>query len=610
MGTFRLRKGGSKRRRRISMFFIFCVAFCLILRVAGVWTHSFFQGFLDFTEGSEIISQDVRGGIYDRNYKELATSLEKVSVQVFPREIKDSKKTAAQLAQVLDLLPDEIEEQLKKESLSVWLSHSIDKEEEKNLKKLDISGVHLKRELQRFYPEKEITAHVVGFTEDGIGVAGMEYYYDKLRSRYRLSSEGETAFQPGSDLKHLVLTLDLAIQQKLDRFVKDVAGEQQSLRIGACLIEAQTGALVGMVHYPSYDPNLYEEYEREDLGNILLTPVSIPENFRKLFFDTAQLFRANKNDDEVLPWSVSATKNDLSSELRFWALLGLDTRGKFELNADERHERTGGKVVHTGGDENLYGTVPSTATPMQLLFAYAKLMNGGRSIVPYVAGKIIDESGLNEIDLHPEKLIEQQLENGVFDEIVKLISEQSITSVVGLKIFQGESSQYLEESQGRVFSTNHILMSPVPFDHPELVLMVYTKDARLRPVFGLEALDYEEKIGKSMDSIMPSLAALQQVMKNLSSNMRIEKKEEMNIPDMNSVEEKNTVDEQSPVVHTRVMPNLVGLSLRKSLRLMQMKGVKVRITGAGAVVSQSPLPGAKLDRNTTCTLYLSTDKKL
>ena len=52
------------------------------------------------------------------------------------------------------------------------------------------------------------------------------------------------------------------------------------------------------------------------------------------------------------------------------------------------------------------------------------------------------------------------------------------------------------------------------------------------------------------------------------------------------------------------MPDLEGLSLRKSLQLLQGHNVKIRFRGTGRVVSQKPLPGTLLQGISECILTL------
>ena len=56
----------------------------------------------------------------------------------------------------------------------------------------------------------------------------------------------------------------------------------------------------------------------------------------------------------------------------------------------------------------------------------------------------------------------------------------------------------------------------------------------------------------------------------------------------------------------RLMPALVGLSLRDAMEALAPLGVPVEITGRGVVVAQSPPPGAALPDGMPCRLTLAS----
>ncbi len=108
-------------------------------------------------------------------------------------------------------------------------------------------------------------------------------------------------------------------------------------------------------------------------------------------------------------------------------------------------------------------------------------------------------------------------------------------------------------------------------------------------------------------NIIPSLAAMQQVMKNLSDIMKISKEKERNLT-------TNIEDNDSGLIipleskHVEYpMPDLTGMSLRKSLRVLNDKKVQIRIVGSGVVIAQSPKPGTLLNDESICFLTLGND---
>lgn len=54
----------------------------------------------------------------------------------------------------------------------------------------------------------------------------------------------------------------------------------------------------------------------------------------------------------------------------------------------------------------------------------------------------------------------------------------------------------------------------------------------------------------------------------------------------------------------RAMPDLKGLSLRKSLRNLQDLKLEIQISGTGVVVEQMPPPGIQIKQGELCRLVL------
>jgi cell division protein FtsI (penicillin-binding protein 3) len=58
------------------------------------------------------------------------------------------------------------------------------------------------------------------------------------------------------------------------------------------------------------------------------------------------------------------------------------------------------------------------------------------------------------------------------------------------------------------------------------------------------------------------------------------------------------------------MPDLKGLSLRKSLRLLQGMSLEINLQGTGRVIDQKPRPGSSLKGITECVLFLETQESV
>ena len=123
-----------------------------------------------------------RGSILDTKGKVLAQSVKINVCYMVPENIQDHKAAAKQFAQILSL--DEIDVQKKMEQKgAVLLKKDLTKEETKEIEKLDSSDVFIKIENGRYYPNEDLAAHLLGFTNiDNEGSYGLELSYDKILS--------------------------------------------------------------------------------------------------------------------------------------------------------------------------------------------------------------------------------------------------------------------------------------------------------------------------------------------------------------------------------------------------------------------------------------------
>ena len=102
--------------------------------------------------------------VIDRNAKPLAISVDVPSVFANPSELVDSRAAARSLAAVLGLKRDVVYSRLASERLFVWLKRQVTPEVASKVLELNIPGVGITQESRRFYPNREVAAHLLGFT--------------------------------------------------------------------------------------------------------------------------------------------------------------------------------------------------------------------------------------------------------------------------------------------------------------------------------------------------------------------------------------------------------------------------------------------------------------
>ena len=122
-----------------------------------------------------------RGVIYDRNMHPLAMSVPVQSAFAIPAEIKDRAMVARLLSVPLGMPAEEIREKLDSGSPFVWIKRKLTPAKSEEVESANLKGIYLQEENQRYYPKRELGAHVLGFVDvDEKGLGGIEREYDNL----------------------------------------------------------------------------------------------------------------------------------------------------------------------------------------------------------------------------------------------------------------------------------------------------------------------------------------------------------------------------------------------------------------------------------------------
>ncbi|RME57950.1 penicillin-binding protein 2 [Candidatus Parcubacteria bacterium] len=182
-------------------------------------------------------------------------------IYAVPKEIEDPLETSYRLAAKLPLSQEEIFQKLsKKDDPYELLAKKVSEETVREIAQMHIRGIYTGKDLERFYPLGELTAHVIGFVgprDDQPGVQGkygIERYYDEA-----LQAEVAPGRQGLGDTD-LSLTIDVSIQQEAEEILRNLVTKYQAEGGLAIVEDVATGAILAMVSVPSYDPNKYSRY--------------------------------------------------------------------------------------------------------------------------------------------------------------------------------------------------------------------------------------------------------------------------------------------------------------------------------------------------------------
>jgi cell division protein FtsI (penicillin-binding protein 3) len=212
-----------------------------------------------------------RGTVYDRNGAELAVSVDVDSVFVDPRQFREARQNPAQVAAklsgLLGLSRKAVADKLSQERNFAWIKRRLSPNESKAVRALDIPGIALTIEARRYYPNRELASHVLGFANvDGRGIEGLELAFDeKLRGSSALvpavrDRRGKVIFSDLLDDRDfqgddITLSLDKAIQYAAERELELAVRTFEAKAGSAVAIDPRTGEILAMANYPSFNPN-------------------------------------------------------------------------------------------------------------------------------------------------------------------------------------------------------------------------------------------------------------------------------------------------------------------------------------------------------------------
>ena len=244
-----------------------------------------------------------RGSMLDRFGEPLAVSSPVDTVWVNPPELAQATDEITRLARALKRDPQWLAQRITSnlDRQFLYVARQMDPAAAAKIKALDIPGVSLLREYRRYYPNSEVTGHLLGFTNlDEAGQEGLELEYDQslagLDGSKRVIQDGHgrtvqnvesiRAPRPGEDL---VTSIDLRIQYLAYRELKSAISQYRARAGSVIVIDVTTGEVLAMVNQPSFNPNDRAQYEVARYRNRAATDIFEPGSSIKPFVVAAAL---------------------------------------------------------------------------------------------------------------------------------------------------------------------------------------------------------------------------------------------------------------------------------------------------------------------------------
>ena len=259
------------KNRIFISFLIFCFLFSVVVSKAFYIQVVNKGKLLSYAKSQfirEVKEYPNRGNILDRNGNPLAINVHVYNLFTIPKnkntEFYNQLKT---LSKTVPELPyQKLRSLVQHRSKYTWLARKIRLSEEqlKKIKKLD--NVFVESHSQRVYPNKELLAQTIGFVGlDNVGLAGIENSLNKeLKGKPQIVKYIRDA--KGRPIKYetkaselvapdVELSIDKDIQGALESYLKEAVSHHRAFRAGAGVMDVETGEILAIANYPTYDPN-------------------------------------------------------------------------------------------------------------------------------------------------------------------------------------------------------------------------------------------------------------------------------------------------------------------------------------------------------------------
>ena len=648
-------------RRRMLLAAAVFAAWALAIEVRLVWLQIYRHDAM-LSEAKEQKDRAVtlnprRGDIVDRHGRTLAISVDAESINADPAKVEYPEELADAVCWALGgCSADErngcVKRLRKKDRRQVFLRRQVTREESARVAALQLPGVFITPEPRRYYPNRELAAHVLGYLgTDSRGLAGIEQSYNsKINGTpgslmYEVDSYGN-AFsrveKPPVQGDTIELTIDERIQHIAERELERAVREHRAEGGSVIIMDPRTGEILAMANCPMVNPNVYREYPREQWMNRALQGIYEPGSTFKVVTASAAMEEhvfapADLVDASAGRWSngsrtVTEAKGHNYGVLSFTDVIVKSSNvGAIKIGLGVGVERLNRYVRRFGFGERLSVDLPGETagmladssrwsqstlasismgyeigvTPLQMATAVSAVANGGVLVQPRIVRAI--RRGTTRTEVTPLEL-RRAISRETAAELVTIMEQvvergtATVAQVAGFTV-AGKTGTASKIVDGRYSKTNYhaSFVGFVPSRQPAFTILVvidsphagqYFGGAVAAPVFqriAEEALRHAG-VAPTINPVPPVLVQASAAEAPASELLR------------------TTVVTGPPQISVLAgppaVPDVRGLGAREAARRLVRLGLVPHLTGDGIVVDQDPAAGSPLEPGRSCRLRL------
>ncbi len=446
---------------------------------------------------------------------------------------------------------------------------------------------------------------------------------------------------PASDGNTLVLNIDLVLQYYVEKELKRAVEEHgANNRACAIIMNVKTGQILAMATEPDFDLNnpteIYDPKVAATINAILdpeekqkATAVAWEQQWKNKaiteLYNPGSVFKvitgSSALEEKVISmtdvftctgsikvggetfhcWSnkahgpqtfVEAMTNSCNPAFveigqrlgvhlfsEYFSAYGLDKRTGIDLPGES------GSIYHSEDTMTVVDLAASSfgqsnkITPLQMITAYAAVVNGGELVTPYVVNKIVDKDG------NVVKQFEPQIKRQVISEETSKLMRETLETVV---VTNGGSNAYIQgyriggksgtsqkideygEAGRQIYVSSYVGFAPA--NDPEIIMLVMVDEPSNGKYYG--SLVASPVVSNVFKEALPYLGYFPEYTAEEYSNMDIS------------------------------IPDVVGAESAKAKSTLEAIGLTVDVVGSGAnVIKQVPASGSTMPRTGKVILY-------
>ena len=600
-----------------------------------------------------------RGDILDRRGRVLAASADADSIIAVPTAIVGATEAANRLCGALGDCDDKdrraLAEKLGQRRAFAYVRRQVTPDQARRVADLHLDGIGSIKESKRFYPNKELAAHLLGWVGvDNRGLGGIEYAYDpQIRgkagtilihtdARHQAFSRFERPPTSGSTLE---LTIDEYLQHIAERELH--AGVVQNRAAGgtAIIMNPHTGEILAMANEPTFNPNAYREFDDDERRNRAVQDLYEPGSTFKVVTASAAIeekvvpidtmidtspgvlhiagrskpvTEASHHNYQVLSFSDVIIRSSNIGAVKIGFRVGTERLSRYvarfgfgrPASPDFPGESPGIVWDAAKWTESALASVSMGyqigVTPLQMVTAVSSVANGGELIEPRAVRAVYRDNRRYAVQ---PKVVRRTVSadtaaalTGIMEGVVADPHGTAKKAQIPGYPIAGKTGTAAKLVNGRYSTSdyNASFVGFIPSRNPAVAIIVVTDSPRTWPATG----------GAVSAPVFKRIA--EATIRYLGVGPTINPTPAVFVArrDGRSGAPTRRADSDDPVVSlaadgpSGTVPDLRGLSAREAVRKLVKLGMSARVSGDGFVVSQEPAAGAPIEGEGLCRLVL------